>query len=159
MNDFMTIASTLLKKRATLWLHGSSELDKNVPKIKSIWDLWTWSLWHFAISPKLNNIDTYLILKAKVISIISVFFLLHFAFQMKQIAHAALAIFLIIECSCVHNALSRKLISSTIRGSSTESPLAPPFNSQFNLNSTTNEQTWVYSNERALFDSIKNVPI
>ncbi|XP_031627145.1 uncharacterized protein LOC116343298 [Contarinia nasturtii] len=60
---------------------------------------------------------------------------------MKPITHRALVIFLIIECSCLHNVLSRKLISSTIRVVSTESPLAPTFNSQFNLNSTTNEKT------------------
>lgn len=76
------------------------------------------------------------------------FYFLILNIQMKRkITQTAFAIFLIIECSCIHNALSRKLISSTIRVSSTESPLAPAFNSQFNLNSTTSEKTWVNSNE------------
>lgn len=71
-------------------------------------------------------------------------FLFVVSFQMKQITYTVLAIFLIIECSCIQNVWSRKLISSTIRTTTTESPTQPPtFHAQQQFNSNPTIKTWV----------------
>lgn len=58
--------------------------------------------------------------------------------QMKHTTYAAAVIFLIVEIHCIENVLAKKLLSSTIRSSSTEAPIASPLISQPNSSFETN---------------------